>query len=189
VPRQRRFRQRELGRELSCDIEASVAQRGHGAGGATELRGEPRAPNAGELRSRLDDGDEPARRLQAERGGERLLQQRARRHHGGSVPVGQRRGCGGRLLQVGQDDLEAAPRDQHHRRVEDVLTRRAAVHVGSRFLRHGGPQRVDQRNHGIGAADGGPAELSDVELVDPAVIRDAIGRRRRDEADSRLGSC
>ena len=104
------------------------------------------------------------------------------------MPLGERSGGGGRLPEVRDDEVEAPPRDQHHRRVEDILTGRAAMHKGRRVSGHRSSQRVDQRDHRIGAANRGLAQLSHVELVDSAMLRDAFGGSPGDEAEPRFDS-
>ena len=92
VPRQHRLRQIELLRVRVQHGEPVVAERGERPGRAAELRGQA---HVGEAVARVDDPDEPARRLQPERRRHGLLQQRAAGHDGCAMLVGELR-AGGR---------------------------------------------------------------------------------------------
>ena len=127
--------------------------------------------------------DEPAGGLEPEGSGKRLLQECARRHDRRPMSIRERRGCGSRPIEVREDEVQSAPRDQHHGRVEDVLAGRAMVHIRGGFVRDRGAQGIDQRDHRVGASDGRPAELRDVELVNAALSGNAFGRHRWDEAN------
>ena len=99
------------------------------------------------------------------------------------MPIGER-GCrGSGALQVREDEVETAPRDQHHRRIQDVLAGGAVVHVRGGIPGDRGAQGIDQGNHRIGTADGSPPELRNVERVNAALTGNAVGRRLRDDAD------
>ena len=177
MPRHRRFRKRELDRQLARNIESAIREGSHRPGRSTELHREPGLRDPGELRLRLDDRDEPAGGFEPEGGGKRLLQQGARGHDGRPMSIGER-GCrGSGALQVRDDEVETAPRDQHHRRVQDVLAGRAVMHEGRRIPWDRGAQGIDHRNHRIGAADRSPPELCNVELIDSAMTSYAVGRR------------
>ena len=60
-----------------------------------------------EARARVDDADEPARRLQSERRRHRLLQQRARRHHRCSVLLGEPRALARNAVELLDDSAVA----------------------------------------------------------------------------------
>ena len=113
-------------------VDAGVAQRGERARRAAELRGQARAAHGVQALGGLVEAHEPAGRLQAEGDRHGLLQQRPPGHHRRAVLAGQPRRRLGRAAQVVEQRLERAPRDEHRRAVEDVLARRAAVHVGGR---------------------------------------------------------
>src|SRR5262249_50692374 len=69
VPRQHRLGKIELARVRAEDVERIVAERGERTGRAAELR---REPLCGDALPHVDDPDEPARGLQAERRRHRL---------------------------------------------------------------------------------------------------------------------
>jgi hypothetical protein len=64
------------------ELDATVAERCERSAGAAELRRQARGKQP---LARVDEADEPAGGLQAERRRHRLLQQRARSHHGAAM--------------------------------------------------------------------------------------------------------
>ena len=90
----------------------------------------------------MDDPDEPARRLQPERRRHGLLQQRAAGHDGGAMLLGELRARARHAVELGDDDRRRVARDERGRGVEDVLARRAAMHV-TRALAQPSHERLD----------------------------------------------
>ena len=85
-------------------------------------------------RAQLAHGErEPARRLEAEGDRRRLLQERPAGHHRVAVPLGERRGALGDAVQLAHEQVEAVAHLEHQRGVDDVLARRAPVHVAARL--------------------------------------------------------
>jgi hypothetical protein len=111
------------------------AERGQRPDRATELEGEAPVADRRESRRRVIEPAEPARRAQAEGDRQRLLEQGPPRREVRSVAVGElgRRVAGG--VEVGQQRLERALRNEHRRRVDDVLAGRAAVEDSARLAR------------------------------------------------------
>ena len=136
VPGDLRLGEPELLRERTQHGRTVIAERGERSHSAAELHGEPLAPDGvqaiGDLVERLG----PPGRLEPERDRERVLQQRSPGHQGLAVAEGDFRGRVGGGAQIVEQRTERPLRDQHRRGVQDVLTRRAAMHEvgGGRIL-------------------------------------------------------
>ena len=185
VPGHGRLAQVELRRVEPKQLEAVVAERCERTARAAELSRQVRGDRR-DAASVLDDADQPPGCLHTEGGRHRLLQQRPRGEHGAAMLLGETRTEVGDAGELVVEDVAGALGDQHRRRVEDVLARRAAMHVLGVLadaLAHRPHQRLD------GIADGAALlrELIGVVEVDDAGGGDHRGRFRRDEPGERPG--
>ncbi len=126
VPRQHGLRQAELLGVEREHVGATVAERAERAGRAAELRGQL---DRAQTTARVDERDQPACGLETERRRHRLLQERPRGHHCAAMLAREARARLGGARELRVDDPQRACRDEHRRGVEDVLARRAAVHI------------------------------------------------------------
>ena len=211
VPRQHRLRQVELLRVRVQDVEAAVAERGERSSRAAELRGQARG---GKALPRVDDPDEPAGGLQSERRRHGLLEQRARRRHGCAMLVRELRARARNAVELGVDERRRVSCDERRRRVEDVLARRAVVHVLRSLA-----QRAHEWLDGIAGVSSGArkvvcietfgrkdfvAELGDhadagfgarertlrlEHRAEPGLVRDGLTNRRRHEERLEAAQC
>ena len=166
--------------EVLRDRRAGVAERGERPGGAAELRVEPRPQQAG---ARVERRVEPAGGLEPERDRERLLEQRPARHRGGGVLTRERRAGARDGVELLDDERPRAARDEHRRGVDDVLARRAVVHVLGMLRADALAERRDERDDRRARGDGRLAQRG---RVDAAGAGDRRGRRRGDHARLRL---
>lgn len=109
-------------------------------------------------------------------------------HDREAVALCQLRGGIRDALRVREDRLKRPARDEHHRRVDDVLAGRAAVHVAGRLGRELAFEGCHERDRGVAAARGLPSDRGHVELIDPAGRGNRDGRLARDQADGRAGA-
>ena len=187
VPGQQRLGEPELGGEAPGHLEAGVAERRQRPRGAAELHRETLVAHPLEAGPGRVDGDHPPRRAQAEGGRQRLLEQGARRHR--RVPVGL--GEGGAAVaggaEVGGDQLERAPGDEHERAVDDVLAGRSPVEVRSRARGEPRLEGGDERHHRVAGGQRAAADVVDVETRVPAGGGDLGGRGGGHHSCARAG--
>ena len=103
VPRHRGFGELQLPRELAEHGDAGFAEGGERPCGPAELGREPTISHVQEPSPRLQNRYEPPCRLQAEGGGERLLEQGAPGHDGLAVLFGEAGAGAGDAFQFGED--------------------------------------------------------------------------------------
>ena len=149
VPGRDRLGQLELAREQPEHLGTAVTERRRCPGGTAQLDGEPLVADSDERCSRLEHGDEPACRFEAERDRLRLLQQRPPDHRRDAMGVRELRALLGNGPEALQDQPQHPARDEHRRRVQDVLARRAEVDVLGRAvvpdrLSQGTDERLDR---------------------------------------------
>ena len=92
---------------------------------------------------------DPARNLETERDRRRGLEERPAEHDGAGVAIGQLPKLALETSVVGSEDRARTVNREDHRRIRDVLTRRAEVHVpgaGGVGRAHARGQRLHQRN-------------------------------------------
>ena len=100
---------------------------------------------------------------------------------GRSVPVGQRGRDLARARRIAQERLERAARDEHRRRVEDVLAGRAKVDVVGEIGADARPQRPNQRDDHARMLATVPGQHDEVKTARVAGCRDRGGGPRRDQ--------
>ena len=149
-------------------LEPVVAESGERAARAAELRREARR-RAG---ARVHDADQPARRLEPERRRHGLLEQRARRRHRARCSSASLAHAA-RRRRAPRRSAQSRPRDERRRRVEDVLARRAVVHVLDARAAAARAARPDCRRAALAR------ELLRVQPVG----REHVRARARDQAD------
>ena len=187
MPRQRRSRKAELaGVELE-QRDAAVAEAGERSGGSAQLRRQPFPGDLLEPYACLDDRGQPAGGLEAERGRHGVLQERSRDHRRLAVIACERRSRRRDAVGFGEHQRERPAGDEHRGRVEDVLARRAAVHVPRRVLADRAGEGTHERLDGI--ADGAALreELLEVEAVGVAGAGDLGRELCRNRAGGRAG--
>ena len=175
-----RLAQIELRGKTSRHRRPLVAEQGQRADGAAELQSQCRSPRSRQAIARTQQRRDPGDDLEAEADHLRRLHQRAREHRCGDVRARQRQQRAGQAAEIDGDQVEGAPRRQHHRAVDDVLAGAAEVDEagGGRIaLGDARGQPLDERNREAARGPGVGDERVDVERR---------GARRRDRG-SRLG--
>ena len=99
--------------------------------------------------------------------------------------VGEPRAGRGHGGDVGQHELERAAADEHRRGVDDVLARRAVVHVARRLAPDGGAQRAHERLGRIARRRALARDALGVEQLGAAGGGDRLGRRGGNHARAR----
>ena len=181
VPRQRRHGQLELPRERVDDAHAVVPQRRERPGRPAELHREAALTDLLETRAGIEQRDEPAGRDQAERGRDRLLEERSRRHRRRAVLAGERRARVCCRVDVSQHQSHRVAGDEHRRRVEHVLARRPQMDEALVLLADAGTERTDERLRGV-------ADRTSVVQQPVPAVRVGIGARRGDRICGRAGN-
>nr|BFE71683.1 hypothetical protein GCM10020092_049840 [Actinoplanes digitatis] len=142
---------------------------------AAELGREAVVADLGEPPACGVQAGQPARGDQAERGRQRLLEQRAAGDEGVPVLPRQRGGEAGRGGQVGKQRLQRALGDEHRGGVHDVLAGGTAVHEADGVARHGRAQPRDQRDDRVAGGGGLGAQLAGVHDEHRAGRGDGLG--------------
>ena len=180
VPGQRR----NLKVELPCveleQRDAVVAEARERPGGSAELRREPFSGDLLEPYACLDDRGQPAGGLEAERRRHGVLQERPGDHRRLAVLACERRGRRRHAVGFGEHERERPPRDEHRGRVDDVLARRAAVHVPRRVVADRAGEGAHERLDGVADGAAFRQELLEVEALGVAGAGD-LGRERAPE--------
>ena len=188
MPRSDRLAQPQLVREEPHDRRSILTERRERARGAPQLDRKALAADDGQsLGGRVQTG-QPDGGLRPERRRDRLLEERPPGHDRRAVGVRQAGGGIGRAVEVLEDGRTGTGGDEHRRRVQDVLARRAAVDVGRRRAADRPRQRLDQRHDRIAAGGRRPTDRRDVERLDAAGASDRLGVLGRDDAGSRFGA-
>ena len=120
---------------------------------------------------------------------QRLLQPRPAGEHGRGVAPRLAGEYGGEPVDVGFDQRERIAQLQHEARIDDILARRAPVHVAFRLRCRRcdlARQRGDERDRQVARLARVARDRRDVESVGRAFACDRIGGRARDDADARL---
>ena len=139
---------------------------------AAELRGEPFPGHLLEAHAGLDDRCQPAGSLEAEGRRHGVLQERPGDHQRVAVIARERRrGCR-HVVCFREHERERPPRDEHRRRVDDVLARRAAVHVARRLVADRAGQSANERLGEVADRAAFVHELLEVEALGVARGRD-----------------
>ena len=168
------------------DVGPALAEGCERAGRTAELDRQPVGGNEDELLG-LEHAGEPRRRLQAERGGHRVLEQRSRDHRRLAVPIGELGADRGDGCHVGQHGCEGTGGDEHRGGVDDVLARRAVMHVPRRLAPDGGTERADERLGRIARPTALGCDAVGVEQLGPAGGGDRLGRLGGNHAELGLG--
>ena len=152
-----------------------VAEPRQRSGRATELRRQPLSGHLLESQASLDDRCEPAGGLEAEGRRHGVLQDCPGDHQRVAVIARERRGGRRHVVCFCEHERERPPGDEHRGRVDDVLARRAAVHVARGLVADRARQSAHQRLGEV--ADGATFvhELLEVEALRVAGVRD-LGR-------------
>ncbi len=129
VPRKDRLCESEVLRVEADDLEPPIAERRERPCRAAQLRCEALLSYGLDARARLDHRDQPARGLEPERRRHRLLEERACGHRRRPVSPRERGAPGREPIELREDEVERPTADEHRRRVDDVLARRAEVDV------------------------------------------------------------
>ena len=189
VPRRRRRREPELLRKRRGDVEAAVAHRRERAGGAAELdqhRALVLALDAGPAAPQRRD---PVRRLEAESGRRRRLQQRPREHDSRRVFGRELRQRGVEPSMIGSEDRAGLFQREDQRGIGNVLAGRAPVDEPRRVVVDGadvGAQRPDQRNRDRRVLPRLAREARGVEVRGPRGRGDRLCRASGNDAELRL---
>ncbi len=151
------------------------------------MRRQPLSGHLLEPQAGLDDRGEPAGSLEAEGRRHGVLQDGPGDHQRVAVIAGERRGGRRHVVCLCEHERERPPGDEHRGRVDDVLARRAAVHVARRLVADRARQGAHQRLGEV--ADGATFvhELLEVEALRVAGIRDLGRDVLRHDAGGRPG--
>ena len=157
VPRDHGLGEIELPGESGQNSRSGLSEGGERTSRAPELGGEAMLPDARQPPPGLDDGDEPASRLEAEGDRERLLHQGPARHERRAVIVGEPGAVGRESFQIGQDHVQRPRRDEHRAGVRDVLAGRAPMHLTPGSAGYLGGESLYERYHRVArGAPGSP---------------------------------
>ncbi len=152
MPGQRGQRQLQSARQGLRHFQATLLQRGQGAGRAAELQHQGIAPQGVQALLRTLQGVQPTGDLEPEGDRHGLLQQGASGQAGVALAFGQHRQIGAQGVQTRQQQIKRGAQLQHRAGIDDVLAGGAPVHParGGIVVRgHLRGQRLDQRNGGI----------------------------------------
>ncbi len=189
VPRQHRLGETELGRERAQHVRPAVAERRKRSGRAAELRRQRGPRRAAPARPRTPTSQPAAFKpnvvgtaccssVRPAIGVERCSSRepRARRRD---------------RVELREDQLARAPRDEHRRGVDDVLARRAVMHPARRVAADARAKRADERLRRIADGAAGAGKLRHIELARAARACDPGRRVGRDHTCRRLrrGEC
>ncbi len=167
MPGDRRFLQFKPSGECASDLRPIGAKRGERSGRAAELQSERVRFRPLQALGRVREAGEPDRGLVGERDRQRLLHQRAARHHGPAVFFDQRCERLHRSGKVGPHDGDRASCAKREAGVDRVLAGRAPMHVAARLLVDLCRQRLDERDGHVARKRRRSADLGNI--VEPRV--------------------
>ena len=186
VPGDDRLLQPQLGAQAGLGFHRAFLQGRQRAGGPRELADEHAVLQLREALAVALDGREQSGHLVAEGHRNRLLQVAAADHRRVAVRLRVARHRPRDRRQLALDDGKPLADLQHGGGVGDVLRRRAPVAILAELV---AAQRVQLRHHAedrIADALGLLPQLGHVDLVEPAVAHDLVGRVLRDQAEAAL---
>ena len=99
------------------------------------------------------------------------------------MSAGELRAAVREAVELGQHERGGVPRDEHRRRVDDVLARRSQVHVLGRVGPDRSSELADERLGRVPDCAAVVCDARRVEAIGTARLPDPRGRVRRDEAD------
>ena len=175
VPRQLGLGQVEPRGQLLYDAGAVGSQGSERSHSAAELHGQRHVCQSPPGR---EDAEKPARDLQPEGGGQRLLEQRPPGHRGVAVLLGQHGAGRSDRAQLGPHQLQRPPAHEHRGGVEHVLAGGAHVHPAGGLPADCLGEPGHQRRRGVARRAPGLGQRVYVEVLGPAGRGDLGGRRR-----------
>ena len=179
----------QLLREMSHHRRSGRAQGREGAGRAAELHRQPGLTDRSQAHGRLVQPRQPARRLEPEGDGQRLLQQRPRRPSACPVPVRQLRGRVRRRLDDRPATAPAPAGDQHRRGVDDVLAGRPAVDLpGGRPGDHAPSARCTSAGTGFPVSAAARPSAASRSPARGTACASPRPSHRREQAGARVGT-
>ena len=127
----------QLPGEDADDLQRVVPEGGERPRGAAELCRQTLGVDGREPPARLERGDEPARRLEPERGRNRLLEEGARCDRRRAVVTSETGASVCEPVELREHERPGTTGDEHRRRVDDVLARGPEMDVVGRVLARG----------------------------------------------------
>ena len=118
----------------------------------------------------MEDGVEPAGRLEAERRRHRLLKERSCGHRRRAVSAGELRTSVGEALELCQHEPDGATGDEHRGRIHDVLARCSEMDEVSGLVADGRPELADERLRRVSDPSPVFGEPRGVEELGPASL-------------------